>query len=70
MTIIYVGKTVDDGNNPSVYRFETELFYCGDEYVPDLSKWGYPKGISKVAYSFSEMINIIVADKIKQQNTL
>ncbi|OWP84397.1 hypothetical protein BWK59_05570 [Flavobacterium davisii] len=60
---------LDEGDDPAVYRFETELFYCGDDYMPDSSKSGYPKGVSKVAYSFSSMINSVVDNKLKQQNT-
>jgi len=60
---------LDEGDNPAVYRFETELFYCGDDYMPDSSTWGYPQGVSKVADSFTEMINNVVTNKIKQQNS-
>ena len=60
---------LDEGEDPTVYRFETELFYCGDDYIPDSSTWGYPKGVSKVADSFSSMINSVVEYKLKQQNT-
>jgi len=54
-----------EGDNPAVYRFETELFYCGDDYMPGSSTWGYPKGVSKVADSFSSMINSVVENKLK-----
>jgi hypothetical protein len=57
---------LDDGDNPPVYRFETELYYCGDDYIPNSSNWGYPKGVSKTADSFSEMIDKIVESKIKE----
>jgi hypothetical protein len=60
---------LNEGDDPSVFRFETELFYCGDDYIPGSSSWGYPKGVSKVADRFSEMINNIVTNKIKQQNS-
>lgn len=56
---------LDEGDDPAVYRFETELFYCGDDYIVGSSSWGLPKGVSKVANSFSEMINKIVEDRIK-----
>lgn len=56
---------LNEGENPVVYRFETELFYCGDDYIPESSSWGYPKGVSKVADSFSEMINQVIENKIK-----
>lgn len=48
---------INDGDDPPIYRFETELYYCGDAYITDSSNWGLPKGILKVAESFSEMIN-------------
>ncbi|WP_444670956.1 SMI1/KNR4 family protein [Flavobacterium columnare] len=59
---------LDEGDDPPVYRFETELFYCGDDYMPGSSTWSFPKGVSKIADSFSEMINNVVTNKIKQQN--
>jgi hypothetical protein len=57
---------IDEGEDPAVYRFETELYYCGDDYIPNSSSWGYPKGVSKIADSFSAMINKIVERKIKE----
>jgi hypothetical protein len=60
---------LDEGDNPPVYRFETELFYCGDEYIPESSSWGYPKGVSRIADSFSGMINSVVENKLKQINS-
>jgi hypothetical protein len=45
-----------DGDNPPIYRFEMELYYCGDEYIQGSGSWGFPKGVLKVADSFTEMI--------------
>lgn len=56
-----------DGDDPAVYRFETELFHCGEDYMPGSSTWGYPKGVSKVADSFSSMINSVVENKLRQR---
>lgn len=60
---------LDEGDDPAVYRFETELFYCGDDYIPGSGSWGYPKGVSKVADSFSGMINSLVESRLKQRNS-
>ncbi len=57
---------LNEGDDPCVYRFEMELFYCGDEYIPGSSEWGYPKGVMKVADSFSEMIDEIVQSKLNE----
>lgn len=56
---------LDEGEDPPVYRFELELFYCGDDYIPGSSIWGYPKGVSKISDSFSKMINDIVKSKLE-----
>ena len=56
---------LDAEENPPVYKFETELFRCGDDYIKGASSWGYPMGVSKVADSFSEMINEIVQYRTK-----
>ena len=56
---------LNEGDNPPVYKFEVELWYCGDDYIPESSSWGLPKGISKVADSFSQMIGDIVKCKLK-----
>jgi len=53
-----------DGDNPPVYKFELELYYCGDDYMPSSSSWNYPKGVSKIADSFSNMIEDIINYKI------
>jgi hypothetical protein len=52
---------IHEGDNPPVYRFEKELYYCGDDYIPNASSWGLPKGILKVADSFTEMIELAIA---------
>lgn len=59
---------LDEGDDPTVYQFETELFYCGVDYMPESSSWGYPRGVSKIADSFSDMINRIVECKIKENS--
>ena len=55
---------LDEGDDPAVYRFETELYFCGEDYIQGSSSWGYPKGVSKVSDSFSKMIDEIVECKI------
>ena len=57
-----------DGDNPPVYRFEMELFDRGDEYIPGSVALGYPKGVSKIADTFSELINYFVQAEIKQEH--
>ena len=59
---------LDEGDDPAVYLFETELFYCGDNYKFGSSTWGYPKGVSKIADSFSELINNIIMEKVGNYN--
>jgi hypothetical protein len=61
---------LDDGEDPPVYRFELELFYCGEEYISGSSSWGYPKGVSKISDSFSDMINTVVKQKLEESNLL
>ncbi len=54
-------------NNPKVYRFEMELFHCGEDYIPNSNEWNLPKGVIKIADSFSEMIDkIIELKKLKE----
>lgn len=57
---------LNEGDDPAVYRYEVELFDLGDSYIPGSSGWEYPKGVSKVANSFSEMINNIVQTKLER----
>lgn len=48
---------IDDGDNPPIYRFQTELYYSGDDSIPNASSLGLSKGVIKVSKSFTEMIN-------------
>jgi hypothetical protein len=61
---------LDDGDDPSVYRFETELFYCGDDYVSGSSSWGFPRGVIKISDSFSAAINKLVEDELNNKKTI
>ena len=53
---------LDEGDDPPVYSFEAELFYCGNDYLPGSSQSGLPRGVRLAAPSFSEMIAQVLGE--------
>jgi hypothetical protein len=57
---------LDEGDDPIVYKFESQLSDLGDSYIPGSSAWGYPPGVLKIADSFSSAINELVNDNLNE----
>jgi hypothetical protein len=54
-----------DGDDPPVYRFESELWYRGDEYIAGSSTSGLPRGVTKLDEHFSNFISGLAQELIE-----